>query len=237
MSGRCSPTEALALLGPDFSPMAAADEMTQAIQTNSSFRLWCDGVLIKPHIAAIAKVVPMLEPDGRWIADIESTGPGLGWARRLPWELEIDEVMALRPQPDTRAEAMQTAATAAAEAARAEAATARAELEQARAALQAATEQMGQAEARAQAAEARAEAAAQSPPTTSNRRVVDEPRRKPGPKTKDDWPIQVAAELIQRVRAGEKMPTPAEMCQWCEENWGWQPDIRPMQRLFRVLLP
>jgi hypothetical protein len=158
----------------------------------------------------------------------------------LPWELEIDEVMALRPQPDTRAEAMQTAATAAtaaAEAARAEAATARAELEQARAALQAATEQMGQAEARAQAAEARAEAAAQSPPTRSNRRVVDEPRRKPGPKTKDDWPIQVAAELIQRVRAGEKMPTPAEMCQWCEENWGWQPDIRPMQRLFRVLLP
>ena len=237
MSGRCSPTEALALLGPDFSPMAAADEMTQAIQTNSSFCLWCDGVLIKPHIAAIAKVVPMLEPDGRWIADIESTGPGLGWARRLPWELEIDEVMALRPQPDTRAEAMQTAATAAAEAARAEAATARAELEQARAALQAATEQMGQAEARAQAAEARAEAAAQSPPTTSNRRVVDEPRRKPGPKTKDDWPIQVAAELIQRVRAGEKMPTPAEMCQWCEDNWGWQPDIRPMQRLFKVLLP
>jgi hypothetical protein len=240
MSGRCSPTNALALLGPDFSPMAAADEMTQAIQTNSSFRLWCDGVLIKPHIAAIAKVMPTLEPDGRWIADIESTGPGLGWARGLPWELEIDEVMALRPQPDTRAEAMQTAATAAtaaAEAARAEAATARAELEQARAALQAATEQMGQAEARAQAAEARAEAAAQSPPTTSNRRVVDEPRRKPGPKTKDDWPIQVAAELIQRVRAGEKMPTPAEMCQWCEVNWGWQPDIRPMQRLFKVLLP
>jgi hypothetical protein len=236
MSGRCSPTKALALLGPDFSPMAAADEMTQAIQTNSSFPLRCDGVLIKPHIAAIAKVVPTLEPDGRWIADIESTGPGLGWARGLPWELEIDEVMALRPQPDTRAEAMQTA-TAAAEAARAEAATARAELEQARAALQAATERMGQAEARAQAAEARAEAAAQSPPTTSNRRVVDEPRRKPGPKTKDDWPIQVAAELIQRVRAGEKMPTPAEMCQWCEENWGWQPDIRPMQRLFRVLLP
>lgn len=237
MSGRCSPTKALALLGPDFSPMAAADEMTQAIQTNSSFRLWCDGVLIKPHIAAIAKVVPKLELDGRWIADIEGTGPGLGWARGLPWELEIDEVMALRPQPDTRAEAMQTAATAAAEAARAEAATARAELEQARAALQAATEQMGQAEARAQAAEARAEAAAQSPPTTSNRRVVDEPRRKPGPKTKDDWPIQVAAELIQRVRAGEKMPTPAEMCQWCEVNWGWQPDIRPMQRLFKVLLP
>jgi hypothetical protein len=237
MSGRCSPTKALALLGPGFSPMAAADEMTQAIQTNSSFRLWCDGVLIKPHIAAIAKVVPKLEPDGCWIADIESTGPGLGWARGLPWELEIDEVMALRPQPDTKAEAMQTAATAAAQAARAEAATARAELEQARAALQAATEQMGQAEARAQAAEARAEAAAQSPPTMSNRRVVDEPRRKPGPKTKDDWPIQVAAELIQRVRAGEKMPTPAEMCQWCEENWGWQPDIRPMQRLFRVLLP
>src|SRR5262249_60535496 len=97
--------------------------------------------------------MPTLEPDGRWIADIESTGPGLGWARGLPWELEIDEVMALRPQPDTRAEAIQTAATAAtaaAGAARAEGATARAELEEGRAARQAGAARRGRAAARGQ---------------------------------------------------------------------------------------
>jgi regulator of protease activity HflC (stomatin/prohibitin superfamily) len=232
-SGRCSPTEALNLLRPAFEPKDAADELTQAIHRRMP--IIGNGIVIKSHIAPRLMVVAH-EADGRWTARIEGTFAVGGVKPTDVWEFEIDKVKTLLPQPDTRAEAMQ-AATAAAEAARAEAATARAELEQARAALQAATEQMEQAEARAQAAEARAEAVAHSRPTTSNRRVVDEPRRKPGPKTKDDWPIQVAAELIQRVRAGEKMPTPAEMCQWCEENWGWQPDIRPMQRLFRVLLP
>jgi hypothetical protein len=168
MSGRCSPTEALALLGPDFSPMAAADVMMQAIQTNSSFRLWCNGAPIKPHIAAIAKVVPTLESDGRWLADIESTGPGLGWARGLPWELEIDDVMALRPEPDTRAEAMQKAAGAA---------TPRAELEQTRAVLQAAAEQVKKAQARAEAAEARADAIASE--TTTRSDPEPELRRRP----------------------------------------------------------
>jgi hypothetical protein len=230
MSGRCSPTEALALLGPDFSPMAAAHEMMQAIQTNSSFRLWCDGVLIKPHIAAIAKVVPTLESDGRWIADIESTGPGLGWARGLPWELEIDDVMAVRPQPDTRAEAMQTAATAAtaaAEAARAEAATARAELEQARAVLQAATEQLEKAQARAEAAEARADAIASE--TTTRSDPEPEPRRRPGPKFKDDWPMLVAAETIRLARYEPEMlenlaALVAHMHNFLKEEIGWMAD-------------
>ena len=241
MSGRCSPAKALALLGPDFSPMAAADEMTQAIQTNSSFRLWCDGVLIKPHIAAIAKVVPKLEPDGRWISDIESTGPGLGWARGLPWELEIDEVMALRPQPDTRAEAMQTAATAAmaaAEAARAEAATTRAELEQARAVLQAASEQMEKAEARA--AEARAEAMASR--TTTKPDPELEPRRRPGPKFKDDWPMLVAAETIRLARDEPEMlenvgALVAHMHKFLEEEIGWMADnAKEIRDKVRILL-
>ena len=109
MSGRCSPTEALALLAPELSPMAAAEEITRAIRNNKC-RVRCDNDVIKPHIAAIARVVPKLENDARWIADIESTGPGLGWPRGLNWKLEIDEVIALKPQPDAKAEAMQTAA-------------------------------------------------------------------------------------------------------------------------------
>jgi hypothetical protein len=242
MSGRCSPAKALALLGPDFSPMAAADEMTQAIQTNSSFRLWCDGVLIKPHIAAIAKVVPTLEPDGRWIADIESTGPGLGWARGLPWELEIDEVMALRPQPDTRAEAMQTAATAAtaaaeaAEAARAEAATARAELEQARAALQAATEKMEKAEARAQAAEARAEAIASE--TTTKPDPEPEPRRRPGPKPGYPlWRLEAAAFTHQFFIEKKRGPSAGEVAEHLQIKYdGWEPPDSDIRALLRFLI-
>ena len=99
MSGRCSPTKALELLRPAFEPMDAAAELTRAVHKNRC-RVYCDGVLVKPHIAAITRVVPKLADDGRWTADIESTGPGLGWARGLNWELEIDEVMALKPQPE-----------------------------------------------------------------------------------------------------------------------------------------
>jgi hypothetical protein len=97
VSGRCSPTEALALLAPELSPMAAAEEITRAIRNNKC-RVRCDNDVIKPHIAAIARVVPKLENDARWIADIESTGPGLGWPRGLNWKLEIDEVIALKLQ-------------------------------------------------------------------------------------------------------------------------------------------
>lgn len=101
MSGRCPPTEALALLVPKLSGMEAAEKITRAIRENRC-RLICDNTVVKSHIAAIATVVPKLEPDGRWIADIESTGPGLGWARGLNWELEVDEVMALLPNQKPR---------------------------------------------------------------------------------------------------------------------------------------
>jgi hypothetical protein len=76
----------------------------------------------------------------------------------------------------------------------------------------------------------------EAPATTA---PVDEPkpqRRKPGPEPTADWPMRVARELIRRARAGEKMPTARQMCQWCEDNVGYQPDIRAMQRLLRELL-
>jgi hypothetical protein len=208
LSGRCSPTEALNLLRPAFEPKDAADELTQAIHRHMP--IICNSIVIKSHIAPRLMVMAH-EADGHWTARIEGTFAVGGVKPTDVWEFEIDKVKALLPQPDTRAEAMQTAATAAAETARAETATARAELEQARAALQGATEQMEQ-------AEARAEAVAQSRPTTSNRHVVDEPRRKPGPKTKDDWPIQVAAELIQRVRAGETLISRESAQRWRAER-------------------
>lgn len=62
------------------------------------------------------------------------------------------------------------------------------------------------------------------------------PRRKPGKRPTKDWPTHVARELIRRARAGDKMPTAAQMCQFCQNILCWQPDIRQMQRLLRDLL-
>ena len=149
--------------------MEVAAKITQAIHEDDDFPLYCDGEIVKAHVHAVAKVVPKLEEDGRWTADIESTGPGLGWARgAYNWELEVDAVLALKPQPDTRAESAQATAMSAmqmAEAAAAEAASAqtevekaRTEMEQARAERQTAAERMERAEARLEAAEARVEA-------------------------------------------------------------------------------
>jgi hypothetical protein len=169
LSGRCSLIKALELLAPDFTPMEAAAKIEQAIHEDDRFPLYCNGKTVKANIRAIAKVVPEPKEDGSWTADIVSTGPGLGWAPgAYNWELEVDAVLALKPQPDTRAEsaqatamsAMQMAEAAAAEAAsaQAEAEKARTEMEQARAERQTAAERMERAEARLEAAEARVEA-------------------------------------------------------------------------------
>jgi hypothetical protein len=74
------------------------------------------------------------------------------------------------------------------------------------------------------------------PPPPSDRGTDDQPRRQPGPRAKKDWPKVVARELIRRARAGEDEPTAPRMCQFCQNKWGWQPDIRAMQRLLRDLL-
>jgi hypothetical protein len=68
------------------------------------------------------------------------------------------------------------------------------------------------------------------------RATTGEPRRKPGKPPDHNWPMAVARDLIRRARVGEPMPTAPDMLQWCEDNWGWQPDIRQMQRLLRDLL-
>jgi hypothetical protein len=221
VSGRCSPTEALNILRPAFKDVvAAADKLTQ--ETHAGLNLYVNDQKVHPGFLPHILVVGECQPDGEWIARVTSTVKIGGIGPSDQCEFEVDQVKALRPQPDTRAEAVHAAA--AAEAATAEAATARAELEQARAVLEAATEQMEKAEARAQAAEARIEATTDHPP-----------RRRPGPQAEKDWPKWVEHELIRCALNGEKVPTPAKMCERCDKALGYQPDIRAMQRLYREL--
>ena len=132
MSGRCSLAKAaLELLAPDFTPKEAAARITQAIHDDDLFPLYCNGEPVKANIRAIAKVVPELKDDGRWTVDIESTGSRLGWEPgAYNWELEVDAVLALKPEPDTRAEAAQATAISAMHVA--EAATADAKAAQAK---------------------------------------------------------------------------------------------------------
>jgi hypothetical protein len=76
--------------------MDSAVRLTQAIHDNTC-RLYCDGVVVKPHIAVTLKVKPQLDNDGRWTADIMSTAP-IGWAKpSYQWEFDVDEIVALLP--------------------------------------------------------------------------------------------------------------------------------------------
>jgi hypothetical protein len=95
---RISPTEALNLLRRKFSPMDAAAQLTSAVH-NRSCRLWCDGKVVKPHIAVTLIVKLRRGKNRRWMADIASTAP-IGWEKpSYRWEFEIEEVKALLPQP------------------------------------------------------------------------------------------------------------------------------------------
>jgi hypothetical protein len=221
VSSRCTVTKALELLAPELSPLAASEELTRAIN-GESCHAYCNGVAIKAHIAAIAKVVPKQEEDGRLTADILSTGPRLGWVSGLNWELEIDDVMALRPQPDMKVEAAQATAISAmqmAEAAAAEATSARAEADRTWVEARTARERAEQAEERAGAAEARVEA-------TASTSAGKPPRKRPGPKYRDDWPRLIATEMIRLARREPEMlenvaGLVAHMQKFLKEEIGW----------------
>lgn len=63
------------------------------------------------------------------------------------------------------------------------------------------------------------------------------PRRKPGPQPTENWKLYVAAELHRIVEIEGKQPPPAShFAQLCEDNLGYQPDIREVQKLLRHLL-
>ena len=62
------------------------------------------------------------------------------------------------------------------------------------------------------------------------------PRRRPGPQPPHEWQVPVAAEVIRRVKAGERAPTAPQMLQWCADRWEWEPHPRQMQKLLKALL-
>ena len=254
MSGRCSLAKAaLELLAPDFTPMEAAAKITQAIHDDDRFPLYCNGEPVKANIRAIAKVVPELKDDGRWTVDIESTGSRLGWEPgAYNWELEVDAVLALKPEPDTRAEAPQAtaisamhvaeAATADAKAAQAKAegaqaeieqarAEARADLERARTEMQAAIERMDMAEARAEAAEARVKAMVSEPPSEIDRILETSPRPRGGAPRKYQW-HDINAEIARRCHdpktglvklTKSERKLARELLEWCHTTYNEEP--------------
>ena len=252
--GRCSLAQALELLTPDFTPMEAAAKTTQAINghEHERFPLYCNGEVVNKAHRAIAKVV-LNEEGGRLIPDIESTGPGLGWARGADWELDVDAVLALKPQPDTRAEAAQATAMSAmqmAETAAAEAASARAEAEKAWAEAQAAKERAEAAEQRAEAAEARAKATpapkpdpTPEPPSEIDRIMEAPPRPRGGAPLKYQW-HDINAEIARRCHDPKtglvKLPKSErklarDMLEWCQTTYNEEPAESVMREAVRAM--
>jgi hypothetical protein len=67
--------------------------------------------------------------------------------------------------------------------------------------------------------------------------VVARPRpRKPGPKPRHDWQLEVARHLIGLLRSGKPLPIPKETVQWCIDTLDHDPKLREMQKLFKRLL-
>lgn len=183
-------------LMPGLGPHDAVELLNTAVRRKLA-GLWCNGKEVDPGFFGTHLVLrARLMATRRWTAEIEATRALDEPVEAYTWQMDAEEIEALPTQPDTGGEAMQRA-TAAAEAARAEAATARAELEQARTEMQAAVERTERAEARVNAAEARVEA-------MSSTATDNTPQRKPGPKPTDDWPKELAAELIRIAVADPK---------------------------------
>lgn len=103
--GRCSTTEAVNLLMPAFTRMAAADELTRAIAAAAKLEQAiheggcdprCKGVAVRPDLIPRLIVVVKPEKDGGWRARIENTS----YSSDQPvdvWTFAIDEVKALLP--------------------------------------------------------------------------------------------------------------------------------------------
>ena len=99
MSGRCSPTEALNLLMPAFSPTAAAAKLTRAVH-DERCQIIGNGRVIKSHIVPRLMVVAQRKRR-RWRAHIVSIFAVGGVKPTNVWEFEIEQVKALLPQPQT----------------------------------------------------------------------------------------------------------------------------------------
>jgi hypothetical protein len=61
-------------------------------------------------------------------------------------------------------------------------------------------------------------------------------RRKPGPKVKKDWRRRVAGEADRIMENEKRIPSAAELAQFCGNKLGYQPDESAIQKLLRHLL-
>ena len=264
MSGRLvTVAEALNLLVPPLEPMEAADRLTQAIHEGDCWPI-CDGDVVPAHFRKRLMVVARIDPDGRWTADIVSAvgeawmkpdKPVYKWGTKdeleaapYQWEFDVDQVKALLPQPDTKAEAVQAAATSAAQAAEATAArteleAARTEFERTRTEMQAAIERMDMAEARAEAAEARVKAMVSEPPSEIDRILETPPRRRGGAPLKYQW-HDINAEIARRCHDPQtrlvKLPNSErefakDMLAWCQDKYREEPAESVMREAVRAM--
>jgi hypothetical protein len=66
---------------------------------------------------------------------------------------------------------------------------------------------------------------------------IPSPRRKPGPRPTKNWKLYVAAELHRIVEIeGKQPPVASHFAQLCENKLGYQPEIREVQKLLKLLL-
>ena len=198
--GKISIDEGFRKLMAALGPHGAVKRMNEALLDPKDARLRCNGKAVDPGFILTHLVVRARMIDGHWTAEVKATRALDEPVEAHTWQMDAKQIEALLPQPDTKAEAMQTAttvATAAAEAARSEAATARAE--------------------------------AMASDMTIRSDPEPEPRRRPGPKYKDDWPMLVAAETIRLARHQPEMLENLEalvrhMHTFLKEEIGWMED-------------
>jgi hypothetical protein len=95
MSKRCTLTQAIGILAP-LSPTKAANRLTQGVH-DKDCRLYCNGKKVPYNIASRLRVMVQFENDGSWVARIENVAYAAGGVQPATvWELEVDEVRALR---------------------------------------------------------------------------------------------------------------------------------------------
>jgi len=61
-------------------------------------------------------------------------------------------------------------------------------------------------------------------------------RRKPGPKITKGWRIRVAAELNRIIEDEKRIPSAAELVEFCGNKLGYYPDESTIQKMLRFLL-
>jgi hypothetical protein len=215
MSGRCSPTEALAILRPAFEPMDAAAELTRAMHDNRC-PLYCNGVGIPSHnIAPRLMVVAQPEKDGRWTARIVGTfavggvKPTVAMGGEEPedvWEFEIEKVKALLPQPEPELEKPWPTVS-------------------------------GSVNWTPPAILAPATPQPESTPEPEPK--PDNIRRKPGPKPEYPlWKLEAANFTHRFFKKNKRMPSAGEVAQHLQIKCdGWEPDDSDIRKLLRDLLP